>query len=483
VRKTKPHELKLHFIGIGGIGMSGIAEVFRNRGYSVSGSDAAESDTTRRLESLGIEIAYGQRAENVDGADVVVYSSAIRKDNPELVEARRRKIPVIPRAEALGELMRGKIGVAIAGTHGKTTTTTMMATVLSHAGLDPTIVIGGKVDAFGGNAKLGGGDAVVVEADESDGSFLYLPAYYAAITNIDADHLDHYGDLSKIDEAFCEFVARLPFFGFALVCGDDAGVRRNLERFSKPYRTYGLDPSNHLRAEGMLPTAEGTVFEVVETGADGGVSRLGKVSLHARGSHNVRNALAVTGIALAMGVPFEKIRAGLEAYRGVRRRFERRFEDSKRGILIIDDYGHHPTEVEATLDAARSLVESRGRPGRIRLVFQPHRYSRTLHSADAFATCFARADSLCLTEIYAAGEDPIAGVSGEFLLKKVRDSGKAPKALTFKPSLEDAAIEIADGLQDGDVVLCMGAGSITKLPDLIVNRIGANPASLALGRK
>jgi UDP-N-acetylmuramate--alanine ligase len=475
MRGQKPAELHLHFIGIGGIGMSGIAEVFRNRGYCVSGSDAAESETTRRLSGLGIRIDFGHRPENVDGANVVVHSSAIRKENPELVEARRRKIPVIPRAEALGELMRGKIGVAIAGTHGKTTTTTMMATVLSHAGLDPTIVIGGKVDAFGGNAKLGNGDYVVVEADESDGSFLYLPAYYAAITNVDSDHLDHYGDLSKIDDAFCAFVSRLPFFGVALVCGDDPGVKRNLARFSKPYRTYGVEATNHLRAEKILPTAEGTSFEVVHT-LDDVTEKLGGVRLQARGMHNVRNALAVVGLSLSIGIPFDRIQAGLEAYRGVRRRFERRYEDSARGILVIDDYGHHPTEIEATLDAARALLASRGSgtAGRILLVFQPHRYSRTLNSADAFADCFSRADVLCLTDIYAAGEDPIPGVDGEFLPKKVRASKLGPGSVVHRATLEEAAVEIADQIRDGDLILCMGAGSVTKLPDLIVKRIEAS---------
>jgi UDP-N-acetylmuramate--alanine ligase len=475
MRGKKPSELHLHFIGVGGIGMSGIAEVFRNRGYSVSGSDAAETETTRRLASIGIRVDYGHRPENVDGANVVVHSSAIRKENPELVEAKKRKIPVIPRAEALGELMRGKIGVAIAGTHGKTTTTTMMATVLSHAGLDPTIVIGGKVDAFGGNAKLGNGDYVVVEADESDGSFLFLPAYYAAITNVDSDHLDHYGDLSKIDDAFCAFVARLPFFGVALVCGDDAGVQRNLPRFSKPYRTYGVDPSNHLRAEKIASTAEGTSFEVVLTDTDGKTEKLGTIHLQARGLHNVRNALAVVGLSLSIGVSFDRIQSGLAAYRGVRRRFERRYEDAARGILVIDDYGHHPTEIAATLDAARALLASRaaGSAGRVLLVFQPHRYSRTLHSADAFADCFSLADSLCLTDIYSAGEDPIPGVDGKFLPAKVLASKKRPASVIHCATLEEAALEIANQLRDGDLVLCMGAGSITKLPDLIVRQIEA----------
>jgi UDP-N-acetylmuramate--alanine ligase len=320
--------LHLHFIAIGGIGMSGIAEVFFNQGYSVSGSDISESDTTKHLLEIGISVAIGHSMENVKGADVVVYSSAVRKNNPELVEATRRGIPIIPRAEALGELMRGKIGISVAGTHGKTTTTTLVATILSSAGLDPTIVVGGKVDAFGGNARLGQGDYVVAEADESDGSFLFLPAIYGAITNIDADHLDHYGDQGKIDDAFCAFVSRIPFFGKVLVCGDDAGIQRNLPRFTKPYITYGLDPSNRLRAVDILGSDKGSEFTVI----DRDQGKLGRIELGTHGQHNIRNALAAIGIALTLGIPFEMIRDGLKKYHGVRRRFDLRYEDAKRGI-------------------------------------------------------------------------------------------------------------------------------------------------------
>ena len=466
--RTGETPLHLHFIAIGGIGMSGIAEVFHNQGYSVSGSDIAESDTTRHLRELGIVVAVGHRAENVAGASVVVYSSAVKPDNPEFMEAKRRGIPVIPRAEALGELMRGKIGIALAGTHGKTTTTTMVATILAAAGTDPTIVVGGKVDAFGGNARLGQGDFVVAEADESDGSFLFLPAVYGAITNIDADHLDHYGDLSKIDDAFCAFVARIPFFGKVLVCGDDAGVRRNLPRFSKPYQTYGVDPSNQLRATDIESTGPGSEFSVYDAAA----GTLGRVSLGTHGLHNIRNALAAIGIARTLGVPFELIQAGLAKYRGVRRRFDLRYEDGGRGIRILDDYGHHPTEITATLEAARALLERSPRSGRLLLAFQPHRYSRTQHSADEFAECFGNSDRLYLTEIYAAGEAPIPGVDGKFLVGKVERAKKRPAELAFDHTLEDLATRIAADLRDGDLVLCMGAGSVTKLPDLIVSRIG-----------
>ncbi len=468
-RKLCDRPLHLHFIGIGGIGMSGIAEVFYNQGYSVSGSDIAESDTTRRLAELGLTIAIGHRRENVALASVVVHSSAVRSDNPEMIEARERRISVIPRAEALGELMRGKIGIALAGTHGKTTTTTLMATLLASADLDPTIVIGGKVDAFGGNARLGDGEYVVAEADESDGSFLYLPAVYGAITNIDSDHLDHYGDLGKIDDAFCAFVSRIPFFGKVLVCGDDPGVQRNLARFSKPYQTYGLGEENQLRATDIEATDLGSSFNVV----DQNLGDLGRVELGAHGSHNIRNALAAIGIAITLGIPFSNIQVGLMKYQGVRRRFDLRFEDKKRGIRILDDYGHHPTEIRATLEAARSFLSRKAVKGRLLLVFQPHRYSRTEHLVAEFSECFGNSDSLYLTEVYAAGEDPIPGINGRFLLDRVSLATSRPAGLYFEASLEECASKIVQDLRDGDLVLCMGAGSITKLPDLIVARLGA----------
>lgn len=464
--KNSDNALHLHFIGIGGIGMSGIAEVFKNQGYSVSGSDLSENETTRRLATLGIHIQIGHRPENVEGASVVVYSSAVKSTNPELLEAKRLTIPVIPRAEALGELMRGKTGIAVAGTHGKTTTTTLMATVLASAGLDPTIVIGGKVDAFGGNARLGQGDYLVAEADESDGSFLHLPAVYGVITNIDEDHLDHYGSLEKIDEAFAAFVARLPFYGKVLVCGDDPGVLRNLTHFKKPYVTYGLGTENQLRATEIEVTSNGVRFSVEECS----LGKIGVIDLHAHGDHNIRNALAVIGVARTIGISFKQIQEGLLLYRGVRRRFDLRYEDTQRGIRILDDYGHHPTEIHATLAAAKNYqkaIQGNKPAGRILLVFQPHRYSRTQHSAEAFSECFLGADQLYLTEIYAAGEEPIPGIDGLYLANKVKAAAKRPDHVDFIPTLEKCATTIASIIRDGDLVLCMGAGSITSLPDLI----------------
>jgi UDP-N-acetylmuramate--alanine ligase len=468
--KYSTQPLHLHFIGIGGIGMSGIAEVFCNQGYSVSGSDLTENETTRRLGTLGIRIDLGHRKENVEGASVVVYSSAVQASNPELVEAKRLSIPVIPRAEALGELMRGKIGIAIAGTHGKTTTTTLMATVLASAGLDPTIVVGGKVDALGGNARLGQGDYLVAEADESDGSFLHLPAVYGVITNIDEDHLDHYGTLEKIDEAFSAFVARIPFFGKVMVCGDDPGIRRNLPGFKKPYETYGLERHNQLQATHLVESVNGVLFQVLDLNS--GV--LGEISLSAHGHHNIRNALAVIGIARTLGIDFDKIKKGLAQFKGVRRRFDLRYEDSARDIRILDDYGHHPTEILATLEAAHSYssaLRMDKKPGRVILAFQPHRYTRTKHSAEAFAECFGKADVLYLTEIYGAGEAPIPGVDGHFLASKVRSSKNSPKEVHFLGDLESCAEDIARNIQDGDLVLCMGAGSITSLPSLVLKAL------------
>jgi UDP-N-acetylmuramate--alanine ligase len=449
-------ETQVHFVGIGGIGMSGIAEVFLNQGYRVSGSDLAESDLTRRLAALGARIRTGgHAARNIAGASVVVVSSAVRTDNPEVVEARRLRIPVIPRAEMLGELMRGKIGVAVAGTHGKTTTTSMLATILTAAGLDPTLVIGGKVDSLGGNAKLGQGQFVVAEADESDGSFLHLPAMFGIITNIDSDHLDHYGSLAALDEAFCDFVAKVPFYGLVAVCGEDAGVRRNLANLTKPYVTYGFGEdfdysARDVRAEGLRST-----YRLHQ-----GARELGSIEVNVPGRHNVLNSMAAAAIALRLGIPFEGVAAGLASFTGVKRRFEIRWQDTARKRVIVDDYGHHPTEVRATLAAARAYW-----PGRIVAIFQPHRYSRTVHCHREFIDAFRDADMLLMTDIYAAGEDPIPGVSAEALCRDIQAAGQAARHVG---SLEAAASAVIGAMRDGDLVLCLGAGSITRLPDQIV---------------
>ena len=348
-----PHieETQLHFVGIGGIGMSGIAEVFLTQGYPVTGSDLAESDSTRHLAKLGARVSVGHRAENIRGAKVVVISSAVKASNPEVVEAKRLRIPVIPRAEMLGELMRGRTGIAVAGTHGKTTTTSMLATVLTVAGLDPTIVIGGKVDSLGGNAKLGQGKYLVAEADESDGSFLHLPATLAIVTNIDNDHLDHYGSLEMIDQAFISFVGELPFYGIAAVCGDDLGVKRVLHRLTKPVVTYGFSAESDYSACEVKALGLGSSFEVFSKRED---QVLGKVKINVPGEHNVLNALAAVAIGLHMGIEFAAVARGLEEFKGVKRRFEIRWQDVENKKVIVDDYGHHPTEIAATLAAARS---------------------------------------------------------------------------------------------------------------------------------
>ena len=445
--------------------MSGIAEVFFNQGYQVTGSDVAESDSVRRLQQMGIPVAIGHSASNIEGARVVVISSAIRKDNPELLEAKKRRIPVIPRAEMLGELMRGKIGIAVAGTHGKTTTTSLLASIFTAAGLDPTIVIGGKVDALGGNAKLGRGHYVVAEADESDGSFLQLPATYGTITNIDNDHLDHFGDMSAVDDAFVGFVAKLPFYGAVAVCADDPGVRRCLDRFTKPFITYGLSGDCDYLAKSLDVSGPGSTFEVFER-ADGQMKLLGKISLQIPGRHNVLNALASIAISRRAGISFEAISSGLAAFKGVGRRFETKWKSPNGKQVIIDDYGHHPTEIVATLGAARGYWK-----GRILCIFQPHRYTRTALCKDAFLTAFAQADHVFVTDIYAAGEDPLPGVSGESLAKAIDSRKGKDQKIQFVGSLDGARDAVHGIMKEGDLVICMGAGSITRLPEMLISQI------------
>ncbi len=439
--------------------MSGIAEVLHNQGYPVSGSDLAESDTTRRLAQLGIRISIGHRAENLQHAKAVVISSAVRPENPEVIEARHRRVPVIPRAEMLAEIMRGKQAIAVAGSHGKTTTTSMIATVLTHAGLDPTLVIGGKVDSLGGNAKLGQGQFVVAEADESDGSFLQLPTVWGVVTNIDNDHLDYYESLQAIESAFSLFVCQLPFYGAAAVCLDDPGVQRCLSRFTKPVLTYGISTDADFRAKNITALEMGSRFEVMERGQS-----LGKFEIQVPGQHNILNALAAIAIARELGVSVEEIRTGIHAFAGVKRRFEICWKNTARKQVIVDDYGHHPTEIASTLSAAKSFWK-----GRIRVVFQPHRYTRTLHCHDGFLSAFHHADEIILTEIYAAGEEPIEGVSGEQLCKDISNVLSDNQKIRFAKNLDVAKKYILDDFKDGDLVICMGAGTITRLPSQLVS--------------
>lgn len=457
-----PKETSLHFVGIGGIGMSGIAQVFFNQGFKVTGSDSSESETTRRLEKIGIRIAHAHSAQNVVGADVVVISSAVKQNNPEVVEAKKLRIPVIPRAEMLGELMRGKTGIAVAGTHGKTTTTSMLATLLTSARLDPTMVIGGRVDSLGGNAKLGQGQYVVAEADESDGSFHHLPATFAIVTNIDNDHLDFFGNLEALDRAFADFVGKIPFYGLVAVCGDDLGVRRCLDRFTKPYVTYGMNADSDYYADQVELSGMGSSFRVFER-QNGKHYELGTVTLQVPGKHNILNALGSVAMGRALSLSFSAIAEGLGAFRGVGRRFEVKWQDASKRKMIVDDYGHHPTEILATLKAARAFW-----PGRITCVFQPHRYSRTALCRDGFLSAFRDADQVLVTEIYAAGEESIPGVTGESLAQAISEAAPKTCKVLFVPTLDDALKTVSADFQEGDLVFCMGAGSITRLPEMLI---------------
>jgi UDP-N-acetylmuramate--alanine ligase len=453
--------MQLHFVGIGGIGMSGIAEVFLNQGYSVTGSDLQSNEVTRRLESLGIRVFTGHVAENVRGAQVVVVSSAVKNDNPEVLEARRLRIPVIPRAEMLAELMRGKVGIAVAGSHGKTTTTSMLATILTDAGMDPTLVIGGKVDSLGGNAKRGYSQYVVAEADESDGSFLHLPATLAIVTNVDNDHLDHYGSIKAIEDSFVDFVAKTPFYGLTAVCGEDEGVRRCLNRFTKPVVTYGLSSQWDYFADQISVDGMGSSYRVWRReNVESAHALLGTVRLKIPGRHNVLNSLGAIAIAVKLGVEFEKISEALGGFCGVKRRFEIRWEDLKTKQAIVDDYGHHPTEVKATLAAARQIW-----PGRVVTVFQPHRYTRTLHCREDFMHAFKDSDLVMITDIYSAGEDPIDGVTSESLVALLRQVSLGSQQIFYTGDLERTRLEVLGHFKAGDLVLCLGAGSITKLAD------------------
>ena len=447
-------QVKVHFVGIGGIGMSGIAELLLNLGYRVSGSDLKESEITRRLAGLGGAIAIGHHAQNVaPDVDVVVTSSAVRRSsNPEAQEARARGIPVIPRAEMLAELMRLKDGVAIAGSHGKTTTTSLIATVVAHAGLDPTAVVGGKLNALGSNAKLGKGQLMVVEADESDGSFLRLSPTVAVITNIDPEHLDHYGTFEALQQAFVDFADRVPFYGLAVLCLDHPAVQHLIPRIGKRHVTYGLSPQADWRADAGQLSAFSAHFQVIHKG-----ERLGEVHLKMVGAHNVLNALATCAVAHELGIPFARTQEALASFQGVQRRFTVRGEE--RGILVVDDYGHHPAEIRATLAGARASFPSR----RLVVAFQPHRYSRTRDLLGEFATAFNDADVLVLADIYAAGEEPIPGVSAEKLHQAVQACGHHDASFVLDRA--QLATRLAERLREGDLVLTLGAGDITGLGD------------------
>jgi UDP-N-acetylmuramate--alanine ligase len=445
----------LHFTGIGGIGMSGIAEVLLNLQYQISGSDLRASAITERLASLGARIHIGHAAENVTGARVLVISSAVSEDNPEVREARRLQIPVIPRGELLAELMRLKYGIAVAGSHGKTTTTSMAATVLQHAGLDPTVVVGGRVKAMGGsNARVGKSDFLVVESDESDGSFLKLAPILAVVTNIDHEHLDHYGSFDQVLRAFAEFVNRVPFYGAAVLCLDDPNVQRILADVRRRSVTYGLSAQADLVIADVQCTATSSRFRLRHRERD-----LGCFRLNVPGMHNVWNATAAVAVALELDVTPAQVQEGLERYAGVDRRMQVR--GIAAGVTVMDDYGHHPTEIRATLDAARL-----GRWNRILVLFQPHRYSRTRLLMDEFARSFHGADVVMLTDIYAASEEPIEGVTAEALAGRMGEFGH--RGARYVKTIESGEGALIEEARDGDLVLTLGAGSVSTAAEKIL---------------
>ena len=450
----------VHFVGIGGSGMSGIAEVLLNLGYTVSGSDAKRSAVTDRLVSLGARVAEGHAAENVSDAHVVVTSTAVRHDNPEVLEARRRNVPVIPRAEMLAELMRLKYGVAVAGSHGKTTTTSMVALVLDRGGLDPTVVVGGRLGVLGSGARLGRGDFMVAEADESDRSFLKLTPTIAVVTNIDREHLDTYRDLADVQETFLGFVNKVPFYGVAVLCLDDAPVQDILPRVERRVLSYGLTPQARVSARDLDIGPTGSTYTATLDGEP-----LGPVTVAVPGAHNVANSLAAVAVGLDLGVPFEAIRAGLESFTGVDRRFQVRGEAG--GILVVDDYGHHPTEIKATLEALRR----RAGPRRTVVLFQPHRYTRTQALWDDFCKAFHQADVLLLTDIYPASEEPIPGITAEALAQAIAERGH--RQVAWAGDLKAATERLAAEAREGDVVLTLGAGSVWTAGDELLRRRAA----------
>src|SRR5688572_30841592 len=460
------HKVKhVHFVGIGGAGMSGIAEVLLNLGYKVSGSDLSESGVTRHLQSLGAHVSKGHAAEHIEGANAVVISSAVSEENPEVQAARAKTIPVVPRALMLAELMRLKQGIAVAGTHGKTTTTSLTAAVLGEGGLDPTFVIGGRVEAVGSNARLGKGDFIVVEADESDASFLYLQPCLAVVTNIDADHMHTYDhSVDKLREAFVNFLKHLPFYGVAVLCIDDPGVREISQRVPKTIVTYGLSEDAKVRAVDIEARGGQMCFRV-QCAPNGGAALNFAVVLNLPGLHNVRNALAAIAVGLEVGVAPEKIAAALAGFKGVGRRFQRYGEVLLAGggrYTLVDDYGHHPAEMAATLEAARGAFPGR----RLVLAFQPHRYTRTRDCFEDFVKVLSTADAVVLTEVYPAGEQPIVAADGRALARALRVHGKVEPI--FVETVAQLPEAIAAAARDGDVVLTMGAGSIGGVPAVLV---------------
>ncbi len=456
----------VHFVGIGGVGMSGLAELLHRQGYTVRGSDLKSNATTARLEKLGIDVCLGHAQGNLGDAQCVVVSSAIPSDNPELRKARARNLMVIHRGEMLAEIMRDKEGIAVGGSHGKTTTTSLIGQILVTAGLDPTTVIGGRVmgdDSTPSGTRLGQGPFLVAEADESDGSFLRLRPVIAVITNIDPEHMDHYGDLATLESAFVDFANGVPFWGLAVLCIDHPGVQAILPRLKGRFTRYGFSPEADLVARQLRPEAGGIRFSVHQHERN-----LGEISLSLPGDHNVLNALAAVAVALELDVPFDQIARGLAAFGGVERRYQALGVQA--GVQVVDDYAHHPAELRATLAAARSI-----HPGRIVSVFQPHRYTRTRDCMEAFAQAFGDSDVVIISDIYPAGDSPIPGISGSVLAEKIAAQGHPD--VRFIAKLEAIDHELPDHLKPGDLVLTLGAGDISNLGDRILKRLSARPSA------
>ena len=456
----------IHFVGIGGIGMSGIAELLINLGYKVSGSDLRSTPVTKRLSDLGGKVFSGHSGEQVSGADVVVYSSAVAPDNPEVLEARAGFVPVIPRAEMLAELMRLKYGVAIAGAHGKTTTTSMVASILMCGRLDPTVVIGGRLDIWGGsNAKLGQGDFLLAEADESDGSFLALSPTIAVVTNMDCEHMDHYGGMDAIRETFITFINKIPFYGTAILCLDNEEIQGIIPRLKKRYLTYGMNSQADLRGRALEKGEAGVSFEVIYHDRS-----LGRVMVGMPGEHNVLNALAATAVGLELDLGMEVIKEGLENLGGLERRFQ--IVGDRSGVLVLDDYGHHPTEIMATLRTAKECWPER----RLIVVFQPHRYTRTRELFDRFVISFNQADMLIVTPIFPAGEKPIEGVTSERLVRGIRDHGH--KEVSLCSDREEVLSLLLSVVRPGDLVLTLGAGGIYQTASRLLERLPKESGAL-----
>ena len=459
----------IHFVGIGGIGMSGIAEVLFNLGYDVTGSDMKDSETTRRLRELGIKVYIGHEAENIDDAHVVVVSSAVSDKNPEIAEAKRRLIPVIPRAEMLAELARLKYGILVAGAHGKTTTTSLISTILAHAGFDPTIIIGGRLKATGNNARLGQGEFLVAEADESDGSFLKLSPTIAVATNIDREHLDFFRSIDALKEAFVSFLNKIPFYGLSILCIENEHLRELLPSLHRRYITYGFRSEAEISAKNIRKGFMSISFEATYKGTD-----IGDFDLPLLGEHNVLNSLAAIGVALKLRIDIPVIKEALKKFGGIQRRFE--FKGEAEEIRVFDDYGHHPTEIKATLKAAKEglLVKQNTelrmqQAGRLFVLFQPHRYTRTRDLMDEFATSFRDTDFLILLDVYSAGERPIEGISSATLLEKIKKNGR--NNALFVKNKDEAINHIISNMRKGDLLLTLGAGDVWKIGDEILRRL------------